>query len=415
MPTHSLTFPGALGEELSARLELPSRGYPRATALFAHCFTCSKDLRTAVAITRELANAGFAVLRFDFTGLGESDGDFADTDFTSNIDDLVAAARWVEREYEAPSLLVGHSLGGAAVLCAKASLPSVRAVATIGAPSDPAHVLEHVAEKEEEIRATGEATVTLAGRPFTIRASFLDDLEAATVGDSLAELDAALLVMHSPIDPTVGIENARRIYDAAKHPKSFVSLDTADHLLSDRADAEYAARVLGVWAGRYVPEMVSIEASEPQHEAADDDSRVHVHTGTGGYETSVEVRGHHSVADEPEALGGTDRGPTPYEYLLAGLGACTSITLRMYADRKGWALDDIGIRLRHVKLPKTAVKSDEVDSPTAPTDRVERDIVLGGDLDADQRERLIEIADRCPVHRTLERGLIVETTETSVS
>ena len=344
LPANRVPFPGALGDRLSARLDLPSSARPRATALFAHCFTCSKDLRAAVTLTRELANAGFAVLRFDFTGLGESEGDFADTDFTSSVDDLVAAARWLEGQHGAPTLIVGHSLGGAAVLCAKASLPSVRAVATIGAPADPAHVLEHVAEKEEEIRSTGEATVMLAGRPFTIRASFLDDLEAATVGDSLADLHAALLVMHSPVDPTVGIENARRICEAAKHPKSFVSLDTADHLLSDRADAEYAARVLGVWAGRYVSEAVSRGALKD--EDAIDDPLVHVHTWADGYETSIGVRGHRTVADEPASVGGTDRGPTPYEYLLAGLGACTSITLRMYADRKGWALEDIDIRIR---------------------------------------------------------------------
>ena len=404
MNTQSVTFPGSSGDRLSARLELPPDGRPRATALFAHCFTCSKDLRAAVAITRELAAAGFAVLRFDFTGLGESEGDFADTDFTSNVDDLVAAARWLEAEYEAPRVLVGHSLGGSAVLCAREHLPSVDAIATIGAPADPAHVLQHVSEQEEEIRERGEATVTLAGRPFTIRASFLDDVESAMLAEHLAGLDAALLVMHSPIDRTVGIENARRIYDAAKHPKSFVSLDTADHLLTRREDARYAARVLGAWAERYVPHADPVETRDDL--VAHD--RVVTRTGASGFRTDVVVRRHHLVADEPVSVGGGDEGPTPYDYLVAGLGACTSMTLRMYADRKEWPLDEVRVRLKHGKIHRSD-EEDCVDGREARLDRIHREIELVGDLDDEQRARLMEIADRCPVHRTLERGVVVET------
>ncbi len=404
MSTHAVTFPGSSGHRLSARLELPADGVPRATALFAHCFTCSKDLRAAVAITRELAAAGFAVLRFDFTGLGESEGDFADTDFSSNVDDLVAAARWLETEYEAPRVLVGHSLGGAAVLCAREHLPSVDAIATIGAPADPAHVLQHVSEREDEIRERGEATVTLAGRPFTIRASFLEDVESAMLTEHLAQLDAALLVMHSPVDRTVGIENARRIYDAARHPKSFVSLDTADHLLTRREDARYAARVLGAWAERYVP---------PAERAATTDDlvahdRVVTRTGAAGFRTDVVVRRHRLVADEPASVGGDDEGPTPYDYVVAGLGACTSMTLRMYADRKEWPLEEVRVRLRHGKIHR-ADEEDCVDGREARLDRIHREIELVGDLDDEQRDRLMEIADRCPVHRTLERGIVVET------
>jgi len=406
MSTRTVRFPGASGDTLAARLELPADGRPRATALFAHCFTCSKDLRAAVAITRELAAAGYAVLRFDFTGLGESEGDFADTDFSSNVDDLVAAARWLESEHEAPRLLVGHSLGGAAVLCAAFPLPSVEAVVTIGAPADPAHVLKHVAEKESEIREKGEATVTLAGRPFTIRESFLRDLSEASFDERLRELDAALLVMHSPVDATVGIENARRIYDAAKHPKSFVTLDTADHLLSDRDDATYAARVLGVWSARYVP---SLADEDPEEITAGE--RLVARIGEEGYRTEMGVRGHRLVADEPRSVGGTDTGPTPYDYVVAGLAACTSMTLRMYADRKEWPLAGVTVRLKHDKLHR---KDDDdcVDGEGDPRlDRVRMQLQLEGDLDASQRERLMEIAGRCPVHRTLDAGVRIEREE----
>jgi len=404
MTTTSITFPGSSGALLAARLELPPTAPPRATALFAHCFTCSKDLRAAVAITRELAAAGYAVLRFDFTGLGESEGDFADTDFTSNVEDLVAAAAWLEEHHEAPRLLVGHSLGGSAVLCARASLPTVKAIATIGAPADPAHVLHLVEEREEEIRARGRATVTLAGRPFTIRASFLDDLENAGPGGQLGRLDAALLVMHSPLDRTVGVENARQIYDAARHPKSFLSLDTADHLLSDRADARYAARVLGVWAERYVP-APSVPETLDDLVAGD---RVVTRTGADGFRTDVIVGRHRLVADEPESVGGGDEGPTPYDYLVAGLGACTSMTLRMYAGRKGWPLEEVRVRLKHGRVHRQDDEACVEGRDGECMDRVHRVVELVGELDAEQRARLMEIADRCPVHRTLERGVVVD-------
>jgi putative redox protein len=408
MTTRAVTFAGASGARLAARLELPPDDEPRATALFAHCFTCSKDLRAAVAITRELAGAGFAVLRFDFTGLGESEGDFADTDFTSNVDDLVAAARWLEEEIEPPAVLVGHSLGGAAVLRATSQLSSVKAVATIGAPADPAHVLQHVSEHADEIRERGEATVTLAGRPFTIRASFLDDVESAMAAEHLAELGAALLVMHSPVDRTVGVENARRIYDAARHPKSFLSLDTADHLLTRPEDARYAARVLGAWAARYVPQIES--ADDTADIVAHD--RVVTRTGPSGFRTDVMAGRHRLVADEPASVGGSDEGPTPYDLLVAGLGACTSMTLRMYADRKEWPLEEVRVRLRHSKIHRTDEEAC-VDGREARLDRVHREIELVGALDDEQRTRLIEIADRCPVHRTLERGIVVETDQRS--
>ncbi len=401
MATTHVTFPGASGAQLAARIELPPNGDPSAWALFAHCFTCSKDLRAAVAITRELAALGFGVLRFDFTGLGESEGDFADTDFSSNVEDLVAAAEYLAQGWQAPRLLVGHSLGGAAVIRARSHIPSVEAVATLGAPADPGHVLHHIEGQRDEIAASGKATVTLAGRDFTIRESFLHDLEEAEIQTSLENLDAALLVLHSPIDETVGIDNARRIYEAARHPKSFVTLDSADHLLTRKEDAEYAARVLGVWAGRYIP-RIPIE-NEQELVAAD---RVVARTGASGFRTDVAIRHHRLIADEPAAVGGGDEGPTPYDLLVAGLGACTSMTLRMYADRKEWPLEEVRVRLKHKKIHRQDCEDCENDPRL---DQVHREIELVGDLDAEQRVRLMEIADRCPVHRTLEAGVRVET------
>jgi putative redox protein len=404
MATERLSFAGARGDRLAARLELPPDRAPRAWALFAHCFTCSKNLQAAVHLTRELSNAGFGVLRFDFTGLGESEGDFADTDFSSNVEDVVAAARHMETELGAPALLVGHSLGGAAVLHAAGSLPSVRAVATLGAPSDPAHVLTHVAEARQTIEERGEATVVLAGRPFTIRRSFLENLEEASMRAAVEALDAALLIMHSPVDLYVGIHHAARLYDRARHPKSFVSLDDADHLLTDEADARYAARVLAAWAGRYLPEV-----PEPSLDERIERDRVVARTGAHGFRTDLSAGGHALVADEPRSLGGEDAGPSPYDLVLAGLGACTAMTVRMYADRKGWPLTGARVRLRHRKL-HAKDEDDCAESRGDPRlDRVEREVVFEGPLDDEQRRRLLEIAERCPVHRTLEAGVRVDT------
>ena len=406
MPTERMTFTGASGAELAARLELPLRGEPSAYALFAHCFTCSKNLKAAVRLTRALASEGIGVVRFDFTGLGESEGDFADTNFSSNVEDLVAAARWMDEELEAPSLMVGHSLGGAAVLHAAHSVDRVRAVATIAAPADPSHILRHMPEARDEVEESGEARVELGGRSFRLRRQFLEDLEATSMREAVETLDRALLVLHSPVDRVVGIENAGRLYEMARHPKSFVSLDEADHLLSDEEDARYAARVLGAWAARYV-DLPPLE--EVAEELVEED-RVVTRTGATGFRTDVAARGHPLVADEPVSVGGTDEGPTPYDLLLAGLGACTSMTLRMYADRKEWPLEEITVRLKHSKIHRHDEADAEGGGEDGRLDRVSREIELRGDLDDDQRERLLEIADRCPVHRTLDRGVQVETT-----
>jgi len=388
MSSKKIRFPNSEGDKLAARLDRPD-GQETAFALFAHCFTCSKDLRAVGAISRALNRQGIAVLRFDFTGLGESEGDFADTNFSSNIEDLVAAAAYLEDQHEAPRILIGHSLGGAAVLQAATRIESSRAVATIGAPYDPEHVKHHLEDAIDEIKQEGEARITLAGRSFTIRKQFLDDLAATRMEDTIGALSRALLIFHSPVDRIVGVENAARIFKAAKHPKSFVSLDEADHLLTDSADAEYVGVVLAAWARKYVNEVDGREEPESQ-----------VVTRTGQHlRTEVAAGRHGLIADEPESVGGDDAGPTPYDFLLSGLGACTGMTLRMYADRKEWDLDAAVVHLSHEKVHAEDCRNCETEE--GKIDRIERTIELHGDLSGEQRDRLLEIANKCPVHRTL--------------
>lgn len=390
----AVAFPGASGAQLAARLDVPSAQAPRAFVLFAHCFTCSKDTKATTLIAEALADAGLATLRFDFTGLGGSEGEFANTDFTSNVADLVAAARWLETHHRAPALLVGHSLGGAAVLAAAAQIPSATAVATINAPSDPAHLGKLLAGHEDEIRAKGAAEVSLAGRTFTIRREFLDDIAAQKIVQAVAALKRALLVMHAPADATVSVDHASTIFLAARHPKSFVSLDTADHLLTRREDARYAATVLAAWASRYLP-----VADVPSPEPAPRDVVQVVETRHGTFQQQVTIGPHRLLADEPVDLGGMDSGPTPYDLLLAGLGACTAMTLRLYADRKGLPLARVAVALTHAKTYATDCA--ECETREGKIDRIERVLTLEGDLDAAARAKLLEIADKCPVHRTL--------------
>jgi putative redox protein len=400
-------FPGAHGDALSARLDLPA-GPPRAWALFAHCFTCSKDFVASARVSRALAARGFAVLRFDFTGLGSSAGDFANTTFSSNVEDLVRAADFLRREHRAPALLVGHSLGGAAVLAAAARIPESVAVATIGAPAEPAHLKGLFAANEREIESAGEAEVELAGRRFRIRRELLRDLEATQLAGSVAALRKALLVLHAPFDAVVGIENASRIFQAAKHPKSFVSLDRADHLLSKPEDAAYVGEVLAAWASRFLPEPTGATAAgraapEPQ----DQEEVVVAESGDGPFGQVVRVGRHTLVADEPASAGGQDGGPTPYGLLLAALGTCTSMTLRMYARRKELPLDRVTVRLRHERIH--ARDCEDCETKDGHIDRIERGVELQGDLGPEQRQRLLEIADRCPVHRTLESEVSIKT------
>ena len=385
-----IRFENADGNALAARLDRPDGESPCAFALFAHCFTCSKDLRAAGAISRALTRHGIAVLRFDFTGLGESEGEFADTNFSSNVEDLIAAADYLSEHHEAPRILVGHSLGGAAVLQAAQRLDSVQAVSTIGAPYDPEHVTQHLQDAVEDIEEKGEARVQLAGRTFTIRKQFLDDLAATRMETTIRTLDRALLIFHSPVDQTVGANNAAKIFQAAKHPKSFVSLDDADHLLTDRSDAEYLGVVLGAWAEKYVDRSVS-EPDTPDEDV--------VTRTEGTYRTAIQAGRHALVGDEPESVGGDDDGPTPYGFLLSALGSCTGMTLRMYADRKEWPLDKTIVRLSHEKVH--AEDCENCDTEQGQVDRITREIEIRGRLSDDQRERLFEIANKCPVHCTL--------------
>ncbi|MEC9249759.1 MAG: bifunctional alpha/beta hydrolase/OsmC family protein [Pseudomonadota bacterium] len=400
--TERVEFTGSQGDTLAARMEWPA-GTPRAYAVFAHCFSCSKDIFAANRIARQLAAHGYAVLRFDFTGLGHSEGDFANTNFSSNVEDLLAAARFVESEYAAPALLIGHSLGGAAVIAAASALPGIRAVATLGAPSDAAHVAHQFSASIDEIEQEGIAEVSLGGRPFTIKRQFLEDIKGHTLEDTLANLRKPLLIAHSPTDATVGIDNASRLFLAAKHPKSFVSLDGADHLLTREEDAVFAADIIASWAQKYVdtPQRRPAPKAKPGVVIVSE-------TGAGKYENWIVANGHVSLAGEPPSVGGTGNGPTPYDLLSASLGACTSMTLRMYADRKAWPIDDIIVEVTHAKDHAADCEAC-VEGQDVKVDIFERTIRVKGALDEEQRGRLLEIADKCPVHKSLHSPVVVRT------
>ncbi|MEM0907022.1 MAG: alpha/beta fold hydrolase [Pseudomonadota bacterium] len=399
---------GARGARLAARLDRPD-GPIRAVALFAHCFTCTKDILAARAIAGELASCGVATVRFDFTGLGSSAGEFASTDFSSNVEDLVRVAAAMREGVGAPSLLIGHSLGGAAVLAAARHIAEVRAVATIGAPADAEHVTENFKADLSTIEEDGEAKVSLAGRPFTIRREFIEDLRAQNVEAAVKGLKAALLVLHAPLDGTVSVDNATRIFLAAKHPKSFVSLDDADHLLSRSADARYAAGVIAAWASRYVMD----EGQTPSLGASVDHQGVRATSLGGAFKTQISVAAHTLLADEPQHYGGDDTGPTPYDYVSAGLAACTLMTMRMVGARKGWTVDatvDVDHGKVHVKDCEDC--ADATPGKDGRIDRFSRTITFGPGTLPDHRAALTEMADRCPVHRTLERGAAIVTSVT---
>jgi len=399
MKTQRITFPNKQGHQLSARLELPVDTRPHNFAIFAHCFTCSKNLLAVGNISRALTQEGIGVLRFDFTGLGESQGEFGDTTFATNIQDLVAVSEYLETNYKAPTLLVGHSLGGAAVLRAKKHLPNVQAVATVGAPYDPEHVSHLLKGDLSEIRQKGRGKVNIMGREFEISRAFLEELEQDEPHQIISSLKAALLVLHSPTDQFVEIDNATKIFKAAQHPRSFISLDNADHLLTQKADSLYVGAVIANWAMRYlhIPKDTPIKTA----------SQVAVRT-TDGLTSDVLVGQHHFTADEPTDLGGNDFGPTPYGLLTAALGSCTAMTLRLYADRKGWDLREVMVHLNHNKTHKKDCESCESEGK-AKIDVFEREIALEGNLDEKQQARLLEIANKCPVHRTLEGKIEIET------
>jgi putative redox protein len=383
-------FENRAGMALAGTLELPPGGDWRASAVFAHCFTCSRDIRAARDITRALAQAGFAVLRFDFTGLGESEGDFADTSFSSNLDDLEDAARWLGEHYAAPQLLVGHSLGGTAVLAVAERLESVRAVATLGAPAGPEHVLKQFGAGVEQIESEGAAEVELAGRTFRVRRDFIEDVRRHPLEERLGRLRRALLVLHSPLDQVVAVDQAQKIFVAAKHPKSFVSLDDADHLLSQAADSAYAGGVIAAWAARFL----ELASAEPATGA-----RVSGLTADQ-FLCSVQAGPHALVADEPGDKGGADQGPDPYQFLAAALGSCTVMTLNMYARHKKLPVQRVRCAVTHRRVH--AEDCADCESTEGHVHELSRVISIEGELDAAQRARMLQIADRCPVHLTLE-------------
>jgi uncharacterized OsmC-like protein/alpha-beta hydrolase superfamily lysophospholipase len=395
VPTERFQFTGSEGQQLAAALDLPERE-PIAYALLAHCFTCGKDVLAARRIAVTLAAKGIAVLRFDFTGLGSSEGDFANSTFSSNVADLVRAADHLRETCQAPAILIGHSLGGAAILAAASQIPDAKAVVTIAAPSDPAHVTGLFADRIEDIRKNGESEVSLAGRPFRIRREFLDDIAEHGLMEHVAKLHKALLVMHAPTDDTVGIDNATRIFVTAKHPKSFVSLAGADHLLTNRNDAAYVADVIAAWAMRYLapaaPEQDAVAGEGPRQVVVRE-------TRNSKLQQTISTGPHRLLADEPVSAGGEDTGPGPYDFLLAGLGACTSMTMRMYADRKSLPLERITVTLKHQKIH--AEDCAECETKVGMLDQIDRVIAMEGALDAEQHKKLMEIADKCPVHRTL--------------
>ena len=399
MKTIKLKFPNQDGEQLSAKLELPTDRRVRAYAIFAHCFTCSKNLIAVTHISRGLTSKGIAVLRFDFTGLGESEGEFEDTNFSSNVQDLIVAAEYLEENYGPAKMLVGHSLGGAAVLMAAAKLKNIEAITTIGAPSDPVHVKHLFQESIDEIKEKGEATVSLGGRPFTIKKQFVDDLAEYEKSDVIKTLKKPLLIMHSPQDDTVDVSNAEKIYTSAMHPKSFISLDGADHLLSKSEDAQYAGEVIAAWAARYV--------SFEEVRALETDEQVVVRNEAHrGLQTEIMANGHFILADEPKDVGGTNLGGTPYDLLVSSLGACTAMTIRMYAKHKKWPLDEVKV---HLSREKRHSEDAEDLGEHSKIEVIDRYVELSGDLTQEQRERILEIADKCPVHKTLTNGLTVHT------
>jgi putative redox protein len=395
MLTERFQFTGEGGHQLAAALDKPD-GTIHAHALFAHCFTCGKDVLAAKRIATALTARGIAVLRFDFTGLGSSEGDFANSTFSSNVADLVHAADHLRETRQAPTILIGHSLGGAAILAAAGQIPDAKAVVTIAAPSDPAHVTHLFGDHLEDIRKQGKVEVQLAGRPFQIKREFLDDVAEHNLMAHVAKLHKALLVMHSPTDDTVGIDNATNIFIAAKHPKSFVSLSGADHLLSNKRDSTYVADVIAAWSERYVDAATAQPATDPSEAPRNVVVR---ETRASKFQQTVATGPHQMLADEPVAAGGQDSGPGPYDFVLAGLGACTSMTMRMYADRKSLPLDRITVTLQHKKIH--AEDCAECETREGMLDQIDRVISIEGALDADQRKRLMEIADKCPVHRTL--------------
>ena len=400
MSIKKINFENKDKQQLAGRLEMPKNGKPHNYVIFAHCFTCSKNLTAIINIARELTSAGYAVLRFDFTGLGESDGDFENTNFSGNIEDLVAAANFLKENYQAPTILIGHSLGGAAAILAAAKLPEIKAVSVINSPSYPAHVLKLIGEHAADIAKNGKARVNLGGRSFTIKKQFLDDLESNSLLTTVSNFKKALLLFHSPQDRTVAIKNAEDVYKAAHHPKSFISLDGVDHMLSKTEDSQYVGKVIASWVSRYV-NIPIVENITSKYQVSASLDREDIYT------TQLKLGSHLQIADEPATYGGNDFGPSPYEYLSAALASCTAITVQMYAKRKEWELENIKVDIDYDK--KHAVDCENCEDQNATLDTFSKRIGFTGNLTEEQRSRLIEISKKCPVHKTLENKIQIIT------
>ena len=400
MKRQTVHFQNNNKQSLAAIIEMPIDKKPMAFAIFAHCFTCNKNLHAVVNITQALTSKGIAVLRFDFTGLGESQGDFSETNFSSNVEDLISAAKFLENKYESPALLVGHSLGGAAVIYAAEKLDSVKAVATIAAPADPDHVSKLIKEGKDEIEKKGEATVNIGGRQFKIKKQFLDDLNNRRPEKVIQDMRKPIIILHSPFDKIVSIEDAATIYQSAFHPKSFMSLDDADHLLSRKRDSKYAGEVIGAWMTRYA------NVSEPKE--LETDKQMVARITDESLTVDIQAGKHRFTADEPESSGGNNFGPTPYELLNSALGSCTAMTMKMYADRKKWPLEEALVHVEHQRKHKEDCDECE-NSQVNKISLFERKIELSGDLTDKQKKRLIEIANKCPVHKTLSNEIEINT------
>ena len=401
MPKTSFTFNNAQGQPLCATLELPNVGEPRHYAIFAHCFTCNKNLNAVRHIAQSLQKAGIAVLSFDFTGLGRSEGKFVDTNFSTNIEDLCAAATYLAKTYKAPELLIGHSLGGAAVLAAATKIDSVKAIATIGAPYAPNHVTHLFSQHASDLESDAPIEVDIGGRPFMISKQFFNDLNTYQPETYLPKLKTSIAIFHSPQDSIVDINNASDIYTQLKHPKSFISLDGADHLLTNTKDSLYVGHTISQWASRY------LDVDEIENEPTNTDVQVSLHTDNG-FTCEVNASGHLLIADEPLSFGGSNLGPSPYDYLLSGLGACTVMTLHMYAKHKKWPLEKVRAHLTHEKRHASDCNNCEQNKDSK-VDVITREINIIGELNNEQREALLRIADRCPVHKTLESKILINT------
>lgn len=409
--TERITFTNPSGQMLSARLDLPEGGC-RFYALYVHCFTCSKDLLPASRICRFLAAQGIGVLRFDMTGLGASEGDFAETNFETNIGDILSAVEAMTRASKEPSLLIGHSLGGTAAIVASGHIPSLKAVVSINAPSHPRHVKKRFLDQEDKIVKEGSAEVMVEGRPFVIKKHFLEALEETDMQTILQNLTVPLLVMQAPDDSIVHQQNGFDLFAAAKNPKSFCALPGADHLLTDLKSSEYVASMIKAWSAPYIAETHGTLSSSPI------ESVVVAENKKGKFTQDVTWGEHIFRADEPvEIAGGLGTGPSPYDFLTAALGACTSMTLRMYADLKKIPVEHISVRVQHHKEDRPEEKEILTTLPLKKPDQMDvfsREISIEGPVTAEQKASLLTIAEKCPVHKTLSRRSEIVTKLTDI-